>query len=312
MSPSPPFELVRDLPDPARHDRATAREQLDSRPGRPTLHDLRVGAERYRPNHGLRLAINTALAVDAPLLLTGDPGTGKTQVAYYLEWYFDSKVFAFQVRSTSTARDLKYDFDAVAYLRYAQQPEAKTEPKTRSDFLYKQALWQAYEYRAGTPILLIDEIDKAPRDFPNDLLLELDQHRFPHPFEAHEIRPCGQHPPVVVITSNAERRLPGAFLRRCVWHRIVLDDDLIDEAVRARVGEFPNLDARIREIAISHFKAIRRIEGLIKPPSTAELLTWLAVLSARGERLEVDLSPAELPCLGVLIKDADDLDKLNN
>lgn len=305
------FDLVTDV-DPDDHKPELARVRLDNRLLPVKLHNHREAARHYRPSRALRIAINTALAVNAPLLITGEPGTGKTQVAYYLGWYFDTKVFSYQVRSTSTARDLKYDFDAVGYLRYAQLREPGEKPKTRSNFLTEQALWQAYEYPDGTPIMLIDEIDKAPRDFPNDLLLELDQHRFRHPFEERDIKPSN-HPPVVIITSNAERRLPDAFLRRCVLHSITLDDTLIDRVVAARDTEFPRLEEATRREAVARFKEIRRIPGLNKPPSTAELLTWFAVLSARDVKATIlrDASSLrDLPGLEVLIKDGDDFKKL--
>ena len=304
-----PFDLITRVTDPEHHDAARVRQQLDHRQLPETLNDHEAGASRYQPDDDLLLAINSALVVGAPLLLTGEPGTGKTQVAYFLSWYLGVPLFRYQVRSTSTAQDLKYDFDAVAYLRSAQHP-ARGRRSRREDFLTRKALWQAYSH-PGSSVLLIDEIDKAPRDFPNDLLLELDQHRFRHPFQDREVVSNGQ-PPVVVITSNAERRLPDAFLRRCVLHCIEMDEDLVQRAVDARVGEFPRLDPDTRKKAIQRFWELYRVEGLSKRPSTAELLTWLAVLSARKqtEDLDLDVSLVELPSLGVLIKDAADLKKL--
>jgi len=299
-----PFKLITRVANPKRHDPTDVRKQLDARQLPQALNDHQAGASTYQPDDDLLIAINSALVVGAPLLLTGEPGTGKTQVAYYLSWFLGVPLFPYQVRSTSTAQDLKYDFDAVAYLRSAQHPEEQR--RHRNDFLTRKALWLAYDH-PGSSVLLIDEIDKAPRDFPNDLLLELDQHRFKHPFDGQDIVSRIQ-PPVVVITSNAERRLPDAFLRRCVLHAIELDETLIEQAVAARVGEFPRLKEPARREAINRFWELRGAEGLSKPPSTAELLSWLAVLSARGVSADTLRSAelADLPSLGVLIKDAAD------
>jgi MoxR-like ATPase len=218
------FRLVRRTDQPDTHDHKAARERLEARRLPKAQHNLAESARYFQLDRHLETAINMALAVGAPLLLTGKPGTGKTQVAWYLGWYFNIPVFAYQVRSTSTADDMKYDFDAVAYLRNAQHPN---EPALqRQEFLHKRALWLSYECDTAS-VLLIDEIDKAPRDFPNDLLLELDQHRFQHPFLNEVITPRSGTPPIVVITSNVERRLPDAFLRRCIFHHIELTEQLV-------------------------------------------------------------------------------------
>ena len=153
-------------------DPAAAWQRLLSRTPSENLHDLQKAARAFQPDAALLTAINTALAVEAPLLLTGEPGTGKTQVAYYLQQYFKMPLFAYQVRSTSTVEDMKYDFDAVGYLYYAQHGAVDGTPKTREDFLKPRALWEAFACDTIS-VLLIDEIDKAPRDFPNDLLQEL-------------------------------------------------------------------------------------------------------------------------------------------
>jgi MoxR-like ATPase len=253
-----------------------------------------------------------ALAVGAPLLLTGEPGTGKTQVAWYLGWYFGIQVYAYQVRSTSTADDIKYDFDAVAYLRNAQDKEAARMERTDDRVLRHKALWEAYD-DPGASVLLIDEIDKAPRDFPNDLLLELDKHEFQHPFLNKTIRPRHDKPPIVVITSNVERRLPDAFLRRCIFYHLKLTPELVQAAVRARAGDFPHLDTATQDAALDRFWQLYRHEQLLKRPSTAEVLVWLAILSAKGTTAdELQNAPlAELPGLHALIKDQGDIDRLS-
>lgn len=292
----------------ADHDPAKARDRLAARDLPPTLRDFRASAARFDPSEELLTATNMALSVGAPLLLTGEPGTGKTQVAWFLGWYFGIPTFDFQVKSTSTAQDLCWDFDAVGYLHFAQTGD-RSLGKCREDFLKQRALWLAYE--CGTDaVVLIDEIDKAPRDFPNDLLHELDRHEFPHPFdETRSIEPKSGRPPIVVVTSNDERRLPDAFLRRCIYHRIELTEDLVARAVAARAGDFPRLSAATKTIALRRFRELREREDLEKKPSTAEVLTWLTILSARGVSADaIDEIPlAKLPAVGALVKDANDL-----
>src|SRR3954447_10103617 len=167
------FHVVRRIDNPDTHNATAARQRLESRRLPTALHNLAESAKFFQLDRRLETAINMALAVGAPLLLTGEPGTGKTQVAWYLGWYFGIPVFPYQVRSTATADDMKYDFDAMAYLRNAQQKDVPE--RSRETFLRPKALWQAYDCEIPS-VLLIDEIDKAPRDFPNDLLLELANH----------------------------------------------------------------------------------------------------------------------------------------
>ncbi len=322
-----PFELIADLPpDPSAHRAEDKQQLLAQRPLPPFLSDHENAARRYQPSKPLLLAINMALHTGSPLLLTGEPGTGKTQAADFVGFYFGIPVFKFLVKSTSTAQDLKYEFDAVGYLHWAQaagrlqddDPDAmvRETQAIRRGFLHKRALWEAYE-ETGDAVVLIDEIDKAPRDFPNDLLHELDQHSFPHPFdEKRMIRPQSKRPPIVIITSNEERRLPDAFLRRCIFHRIELDEELIEKAVesmaRGAGGGFPHLDAATRNVARQRFWDIRNLAEIEKKPATAELLTWLCILSAQ----RVDAATLEsvalrsLPAIEALIKDHDDLRRL--
>ena len=310
------FELLRpDVVPTTRSPAPLAQRTVDD-----TRHDLQKTAEFYRPDPGLTDAINTALAVGAPLLLTGQPGTGKTQAAYYIAWYFgDIAVHRFQVRSTSTAQDMKYDFDAVAYLREAHHPEddensttsgkKRRKPRDHPDFFKPAALWRAYSDENDS-VLLIDEIDKAPRDFPNDILRELGEHAFMHPFKPDEppITPTCGRPPIVIVTSNDERRLPEAFLRRCIYHHIAFDNDFVRRVVDAR-SERLELDQAVRDEALRLFFILRKTDRLRKRPSTAELLTWLAILAARKATTE-DLKLgqlADVPGLSALIKDHDDL-----
>jgi MoxR-like ATPase len=304
------FHLVRQIDNPNAHNATAARQRLAARTLPKALHNLADSARFFQLDSPLATAINMALAVGAPLLLTGEPGTGKTQVAWYLGWYFGIPVFSYQVRSTATADDMKYDFDAVAYLRNAQQKDAPGQP--RQQFLRRKALWQAYECETPS-VLLIDEIDKAPRDFPNDLLLELANYRFQHPFLGEDITPKSGVPPIVVITSNIERRLPDAFLRRCIFHHIELTQELVRTAVEARGGDFPHLDRETRDEALRRFWELRENDQIQKRPSTAEVLVWLAILSAQGVTA-AELKRAslpKLPGLNALLKDKDDIDRLN-
>ncbi len=303
---SQPFELL------APYDKRNTADRCHALAGREmpaTLCSHQEAAKHYQPDPDLVDAVNVALAVGAPLLLTGEPGTGKTQVGHYLAWYFgiEDSLFPLYVRSTTTAEDLLYRFDAVAYLHAANDPANADKPVERKTFVKPGPLWKAYEAE-GPSVVLIDEIDKAPRDFPNDLLNVLDQHEFHVPESERWVRRGGKAPPVVVITSNSERRLPEPFLRRCVFHHIELTPELLRRAVAARVQDFPTLAESVREAAIQRFLELRGRE-IRKPPATAELLVWLTVLSARGDVRIEDIREcrlAELPGLSTLIKDRDD------
>ena len=286
------------------------RQALAERSLPKTLGSHEQAAQHYQPDDDLVDAVNVALAVGAPLLLTGEPGTGKTQVAHYLAWYFgiEEQFFKLYVRSTTTAEDLLYSFDAVAYLHAAHDPANQGKTLDRTDFIKSGPLWLAYE-NENPAVVLIDEVDKAPRDLPNDLLNVLDQHQFHVPELDKTISREGP-PPIVIITSNSERRLPEPFLRRCIFHHIEFNEALVRRAVGARFEtDFPNLADDIREAAIQRFLEIRG-RDVRKKPATAELLVWLTVLATCND---IDIEKVRdaplggLPALSALIKDRDDL-----
>lgn len=303
--------------DWSRHHPDKARERLAASAGVAIHRRLSEGARNFLPSEYLVNAINAAIASRSPLLLTGDPGTGKTQVAYYLQKYFDIPLFHYQVHSDSSARDLRYDFDAVAYLRDAylaslRLSESKGSPeRTDPRYLHKGKLWLAYEHD-GECVLLIDEIDKAPRDFPNDLLQELADYCFDHPFPPNPRIERGKRPPpIVVITSNGERRLPDPFLRRCIVHHIELDEELLKRILGAWADEFAaRLPPPVQQQALKRFLELRgRLEKRSRPPGAAELLIWLTVLAAQGataEKIQGSVLLKDLPALDCLIKDHED------
>jgi MoxR-like ATPase len=279
---------------------------LEERPFTQFDSTFAADAKLFISGEELDTAINTSIAVGEPLLITGEPGTGKTQTAYYAAFKLGVEpVLHFQVKSDTTARDLLYHFDAVQYFHDAA---IKSKNKlNKADYIEERPLWEAM--KSDHPrVLLIDEIDKASRDFPNDLLHELDKMEFTITETEQLISSSLSMRPMVFITSNSERRLPEPFLRRCVFHHIEFDSRVLEKAIQNRMHEFTGLSDDFIQMALERFLTLRS-KALRKVPATGEFLVWLRVLAMTADlnprRLEEDLS--KLPYLGVLLKDHQDV-----
>ncbi|OYU40321.1 MAG: ATP-binding protein [Pseudorhodobacter sp. PARRP1] len=237
--------------------------------------------DRYVVADDLRIAVNAAVTLQRPLLVKGEPGTGKTELARQVAQALDMPLIEWHVKSTTKAQQGLYEYDAVSRLRDSQLGEARVHEV--SNYIRRGKLWQAFAAPARV-VLLIDEIDKADIEFPNDLLQELDRMEF-HVYETGEtVRAL--HRPVVIITSNNEKELPDAFLRRCFFHYIRFPDaDVLAAIVRVH---FPDIKPALLATALTQFFEIRETPGLKKKPSTSEVLDWLKLLLAE------DLSPEDL------------------
>ncbi|SMO37434.1 AAA family ATPase [Paracoccus laeviglucosivorans] len=237
--------------------------------------------ETYIAPPDLTVAVNAAITLERPLLVKGEPGTGKTELARQVAGSLGLPIIEWNVKSTTRAQQGLYEYDAVSRLRDSQLGDARVHDI--ANYIRKGKLWQAFE-ASGKVVLLIDEIDKADIEFPNDLLQELDRMEF-HVYETGEtIRAA--HRPVVIITSNNEKELPDAFLRRCFFHYIRFPD--ADTLKRIVDVHFPALKPRLLDEALSQFLDIREVQGLKKKPSTSELLDWLKLILAE------DLSPEDM------------------
>ena len=237
--------------------------------------------ESYVATKDLTMAVNAAVTLERPLLVKGEPGTGKTELARQVAASLGLPLIEWHVKSTTKAQQGLYEYDAVSRLRDSQLGEARVHDV--SNYIRKGKLWQAFE-APGKVVLLIDEVDKADIEFPNDLLQELDRMEF-HVYETGEtIR--AHHRPVVIITSNNEKDLPDAFLRRCFFHFIRFPD--IDTLKAIVEVHFPGIKEALLTTALTQFYEIRDVPGLKKKPSTSEVLDWLRLILAE------DLSPEDL------------------
>jgi len=251
-------------------------------------------AHDYIATPELKTAVNVALSLGRPLLLTGDPGSGKTLAARWIALRLgleDDFYAEFQVRSDTRARDLRYDFDAVSWYRSSQ---LAAHPVPKEPFIHPRALGTAFGWNNEKPLdkphlVLIDEIDKAPRDFPNDLLLELDQMRFQIEETGTMVGPPA-HRPIIVITSNAERRLPDPFLRRCIIHQIELKSETVMEILRRRLVGFGVQDQLIAN-ATAFWTGLSDLD-LNRKPTIAEFWQWLALETRHGGRQPAEIAEA--------------------
>ncbi len=259
--------------------------------------------ETYVASDDLALAVNAAVTLQRPLLVKGEPGTGKTELARQVALALGLPLIEWHVKSTTKAQQGLYEYDAVSRLRDSQLGEARVHEV--ANYIRKGKLWQAFEAE-GRVVLLIDEIDKADIEFPNDLLQELDRMEF-HVYETGEMVRA-KHRPVVIITSNNEKELPDAFLRRCFFHYIRFPDaETLAAIVRVH---FPDIKGQLLTAALTQFYEIREVPGLKKKPSTSEVLDWLRLLLAEDlapEDLRKDAKSA-LPRLhGALLKNEQDV-----
>ncbi|KZY96563.1 AAA family ATPase [Oleibacter sp. HI0075] len=262
------------------------------------------GTGEYVATPELQMAVNAAITLQRPLLLKGEPGTGKTMLAEQLANSLCTDLIQWHIKSTTKAHQGLYEYDAVSRLRDSQL--GVDGVNDISNYIVKGKLWEAFE--ADKPVvLLIDEIDKADIEFPNDLLLEIDKMEF-FVYETQE-RIVAKHRPIILITSNNEKELPDAFLRRCFFHYIDFPDR---ETMKAIVDvHFPNIQAELVNDALEVFFDVRKVPGLKKKPSTSELVDWLKLLMADELGVELlrnhDTTKAIPPMAGALVKNEQDV-----
>jgi MoxR-like ATPase len=263
-----------------------------------------TGTESYVATEDLTVAVNAAIVLERPLLVKGEPGTGKTVLAEEIARAVGAPLLTWHIKSTTKAQQGLYEYDAVSRLRDSQLGDPRVSDVR--NYIKRGKLWDAFAAETR-PVLLIDEIDKADIEFPNDLLLELDRMEF-HVYETGETIKAQQRP-IVVITSNNEKELPDAFLRRCFFHYIRFPD--ADTMARIVEVHYPGIKHRLIEEALRIFFQVREVPGLKKKPSTSELLDWLKLLLAE------DIGPEQLrerdtrklipPLHGALLKNEQDV-----
>ncbi len=262
------------------------------------------GTNTYVATDDLMMAVNAAITLERPILIKGEPGTGKTQLATEVAASLSRPLYEWHIKSTTKAQQGLYDYDAVARLRDSQLGDERVNDI--ANYIVRGKIWEAFQSDAQ-PVLLIDEIDKADIEFPNDLLQELDRMEF-YVYETKQLIKA-RHRPIVIITSNNEKELPDAFLRRCFFHYIKFPDS---ETMHSIVDvHFPGLKKTLLKEALEVFYQVREVPGLKKKPSTSELLDWIKLLLAEdipaSALREKDSRKSIPPLHGALLKNEQDV-----
>lgn len=262
-----------------------------------------TGTDNYIATQELQIAVNAAVLLQKPLLVKGEPGTGKTLLAHEISKAMGKKLITWHIKSTTIAQQGLYEYDAVSRLRDSQL--GMEDVTDIANYIKKGKLWEAFEADEQL-VLLIDEIDKADIEFPNDLLLELDKMEF----YCYELQKTikAKNRPIIIITSNNEKELPDAFLRRCLFHFITFPDQgTMRDIVKVH---YPDLREQLIERAMKLFYEVRDVRGIKKRPSTSELIDWIRLLladKATEEQLDnIDLTKDDLPHQGALLKNEHD------
>jgi MoxR-like ATPase len=260
-----------------------------------------TGSDTYLATEELQLAVHAAMTLERPLLIKGEPGTGKTRLAEELADSLDTELIQWHIKSTTKAQQGPYEYDAVSRLRDSQLGDEKVHDI--SNYIVKGKLWEAFESNKQ-PVLLIDEIDKADIEFPNDLLLELDRMRF-YVYELQKEVVAKQRP-IIIITSNNEKDLPPAFLRRCFFHYIKFPTP--SEMTKIIDLHYPNIKQELLKEALEVFFGLREVNGLKKQPSTSELIDWLKLLISDdlAQDTLINKNSDVIPLFGALLKNEQD------